>query len=451
MTTLLSLLLICTFTIDYFADKLGLISNIFTLIPEIFSLLFMLLLIGRYIALRQWEQPVRYVWFFVAFILTCMIGAVAEAVDPGPLVSGLRTYFKFLPLLFLPAVYDFSDKQLRIFLGIFFLIAALQVPLAFYQRFVQFADSMHTGDPITGSVASSSALTMVLCLAIALVMTLYVHRKIALSLALVLFCYFAAPTTLNETKATVILLPLATLGPFLLARGVEKKWRKAIPVLGICMLGLVVFVIVYNTMIEARWGGVRITEFFTGAGYEEYVYRGIQEDENSRHMGRLDSMILPVRILSDEWMQLLFGLGIGNVSPSSLPGMEGAYFEMAKERGFGLTAIGDLIWETGLVGLSLYLLLFALIWRDTRHCALLGVNPDSGWKSTWWSTCIVIFVFGLAYKSVLQLNEFGYLVYFWSGVMVSAYWRLRHQAGIKSEEQKKAAPRLQLAGRIVQT
>ena len=445
MTTLLSLLLISTFTLDYFAIKLGLIDRYFTLIPEIFSLLIALLIVGRSIVLRQWEQPARYVWFFVTFILVCMIGAVAEAVDPGPLITGLRNYFKFLPLFLLPAVYKFSEKQLNTVLGVFLLMAALQVPLAFFQRFVQFSHSMHTGDPITGTVTVSSSLTMVLCVAIALVMTLYVHRKIALAPALVLFCFLAAPTTINETKATALLLPIAVLGPFLVARDVQKKWRKAVPVLGICIFGLVVFASVYNTLIEARWGGTGITDFFSGSGVEAYLYRGSREGDLIQSIGRLDSMILPINFMSDQWMRLLFGLGIGNVSPSPLSGLEGAYFEKGRELGYGMTAIGNLIWETGLIGLVLYLLLFVLIWRDTRRCAVL--DEESGWYCTWWSICVVIFVFGFAYKSVLQLNELGYMVYFWSGVVVSRYWRLRHPSNSTAAPQGRTAVRLQLAGR----
>ena len=255
MTTLVSLLLVSIFTLEYLAVKLELVSRYVILVPEVFSLLICLLIVGRSVVLRRWEQPVRYVWLLAAFILVFMIGVVAQAVDPGPLVAGLRDYFKFLPVLFLPAVYRFSDRQLRIFLGIFLLMAALQVPLAFFQRFVQFSDSMHTGDGITGTVTTSNSLTLVLCLAITLIMTLYVHRKITLSLALVLFCYLAAPTAINETKATLLLLPIATLGPFFLARGVEGKWRKAVPVLGICVFAMVGFAIVYNILIEARWWG----------------------------------------------------------------------------------------------------------------------------------------------------------------------------------------------------
>jgi hypothetical protein len=445
MTTLLSLLIISTFTVDYFAIKLGVVSRFFTLVPEVFTLLIALLVAGRAIALRRWQQPTKYVWFFVALLLVCMIGAVAEAVDPGPLTSGLRNYFKFLPLFLLPAVYTFSDKQLRVVLGTFLVMAALQVPLAYFQRFVQFSDRMHTGDPITGSVTVSSSLTMVLCLAIALVISLYVHRKIALSLTLMMFCFLAAPTAINETKGTVLLLPLATLGPFIVARGVEKKWRKAIPVLGICLFGLVAFATVYNTLIEQRWGGTGVTDFFTGEKVEAYLYRGTEEGEEN--IGRLDSMILPIGVLSDQWMQLMFGLGIGNVSPSPLPELEGAYVDLGQELGFGLTAIGNLIWETGLIGLVVYLLLFLVIWRDTRRCAVLDGGSANGWYFTWWSICIVIFVFGFAYKSVLQLSELGYIVFFCSGVTVSRYWQFRQPTENTPASEQRTAPRLQLAGR----
>jgi hypothetical protein len=445
LVTFLALLWISIFTVDYLAVNLGVIDKYFTLIPEIFSLFVVLIVAGRFLIYRQWAQPLKYVWLFVAFALTCMIAAVAESVNPGALVLGLRNYFKFLPFLFLPAVYRFSDKQLTILVGLFFLLVALQVPLSFFQRFVQFADRMHTGDPIRGTVTTSSALTLILCLSIALVMTLYVHRKIAMSLTLVLFCYLIAPTTINETKATLILLPLATLGPFLLSRGQEGRWRKVAPVLALSALGVIAFATIYNTMIEARWGGSSIGEFVGGGQYESYLYRGVDAAGPVRHIGRLDSMILPVSILSKNWMQLMFGLGIGNVSPSSLPGMEGEYSEVYGEYGFGMTSIGNLLWETGIVGLTLYLVFFVFIWRDTRR--VYSSDDTHTWYSSWWATCIGILLVGLSYKSILSFNEFGYLLFFWSGILASRYWESQHPSEYGRVARVRPENRLQLAAR----
>ena len=443
MTTLLSLLLVSAFTADYFAIKLDVIPRAFTLVPEALAVIIALVVVGRGVMLRKWDQPPKFAWTVIAFILVCMIGVVAETVDPGPLVLGMREYFKFIPLILLPAVYRFSDKQLKVFLGVFMFFATVQVPLAFFQRFVQFSDRMHTGDPVTGTVTTSSALTIVLCIAIALVMTLYVHRKISLSLALVLFCYYAAPTSINETKATLLLLPAATLGPFLLVKGVKSKWRMAVPVMGLCVFGLVAFATVYNSLIEARWwGGRNIGDFITTGHYETYLYRGTDASQVPTQVGRLDSMILPVNILSENWMQLIFGLGIGNVSPSSIPGMAGAYADTYGAYGFGRTAIGNLIWEVGLAGLIVYLFLFWFIWREARRYS--ASSDDYRWVGTWWSVCTVILFLGLAYKSILSFNELGYMLFFWSGLLASRNFLLKSTAG--AENTKRSTPRLKLAG-----
>jgi hypothetical protein len=164
------------------------------------------------------------------------------------------------------------------------------------------------------------------------------------------------------------------------------------------------------------------------------------------HIGRFDSMILPVNYMSGNWMQTFFGLGIGNVSSAPLPELEGAYLEVGKELGFGLTAIGNLIWETGLVGMTMYLFVFFMIWRDTRRAAAMEGSSGYNWFYTWWTICVVVFIIGFAYKSVLQLNELGYFVFFFCGVSVSRYWHLRHPDANTLESQNLKKPRLQLAG-----
>jgi len=180
-----------------------------------------------------------------------------------------------------------------------------------------------------------------------------------------------------------------------------------------------------------------------GGYWEYYLYTGVEVGNASDNVGRLDSIIMPISFLSDKGMQLLFGLGIGNVSASFLPGMGGAYFEMYKDYGFGMTAVGDLLWETGVVGLLLYLLLFVFIWRDSRHYAITDENAR--WYGTWWSICTVILAFGILYKSIFSYNELGYMLFFWSGIIATRSWRLRYP--VENTAVALTAPRLQLAGR----
>ena len=441
MRALVVLLLVSIFSADYLAVNLEVVTRYATLIVELLSLIIALLVVWRAVTLRRWEQPRQYVWLLLAFVLSALIAVVAEAVDPGPVISGVRTYFRFLPVFFLAAVYRITEKEMKLFLGVFLFIAALQVPIAFYQRFVQFAHRMHTGDPVTGTAASSNSLTMMLCIAIAIVITLYVYKKLTLPVTVILCGYLAAPTAINETKATLVLLPIATIAPFVFASGIENKWRKAAPVLGLCLIGVIAFVVIYDTLIASRWGGVTLGEFITRGDWEWYLYRGSGTDHAPDIIGRLDSIILPVNIMSENWLQLLFGLGIGNVSPAFLPGMEGEYYAQYREFGIGMTTAGDLIWETGLIGLGIFLFFFFFVWRDARRLARSS-EPDR-WIGAWWATSTIIFFFGLVYISYLGFNEVIYMFYLWSGFVTARVWRPRKLADVSDDDK---VNRLKLAG-----
>jgi len=441
MRTLVVLLLFSIFSADYLAVKLEVVSRYGSLIVEVLSLIIALLVIWRAVTLRRWEQPTRYVWLLLAFILSAMISLVAETVDPGPVISGVRTYFKFLPVFFLGAVYRLSEKDTKLFLGVFLFIAGLQVPVAFYQRFVQFAHRMHTGDPVTGTTASANSLTMLLCIAIAVVITLYVYKKLTLPVTMLLFGYLAAPTAINETKATLILLPVATIAPFVFATGVQNKWRKAAPVFGICAVGVIAFVAVYDALIASRWGGATLGEFLTRGDWEWYLYRGAGTNHSPDIIGRFDSIILPIKILSDSWMQLLFGLGIGNVSPAFLPGMEGEYHALYSQFGFGMTAAGDLIWETGLIGITIYLLIYFFVWRDARRLAKSSTSDR--WIGAWWATSMCIFLFGLVYISYIGFNEAIYMLFMWAGFVTARVWQSEKKVEAQVDDK---VQRLELAG-----
>jgi hypothetical protein len=443
VTVLIALLIVSIFTLDYLAVKLEVISRFATLVPDIIAMFIALIIVGRILVTRQWEQPKDYLWLIVAFIFICLIGIVAESVAPGVIVSGIRNYFKFIPLLFLPAVYSFTDRQKHIVIGTFLFVACVQVPLAFFQRFVQFAHRMHTGDPVTGTVSTSSSLTLILCVAIALVITLYLHRKMGLMVTLILFAFLAAPTALNETKAIILLLPVATLLPFVLASGVEDKWRRLMPVLGLCVAGIVAVGITYNLLSEYRWWQERnIFEFLTSGEFSGYLYRGAEAGGGSSQLiGRLDSIILPFQVLGENWMQMLFGVGIGNATPAFIDQLSGAYAVEFAYYGFNVTSIGNILWEVGIAGLLFYVILLLFVFRDARRWSKGGEKES--WIGTWWAVSIWILLPALAYKPILIFNETASLLFFWSGLCAAEAWRMKNRKSVTSAPER---PILVLAG-----
>jgi len=446
MSFVVSLLFVSIFLAEYVAMKLGFESRYISLIPELLSAIIVLVIVGQALVRRRWQQPIKYVVVLVVLVLTCLIGAVAETESPGTVIAGLRDYFKFLPLFFLPAVVHFSKRDLYLIIGTFMFLAAIEVPIAFYQRFVEFAYAMHTGDPIRGTVTTSSSLSIVLCMAVAVVMTLYVNRKLTFVIAAIMFVYFAAPTAINETKATLFLMPIATLGPFLLARHVKDKWKRAVPVLILCGCGVIAFTVVYNTLIQNRWwgGAEQIGDFFAQGHVRYYLYRGVSGDSPPDVVGRLDSIILPINILSNDWMQLMFGLGPGNVSPAFLPGMEGAYYLQYKDFGVGMTSMGNLVWELGLVGVVVYACLFFFIWRDSRFVS--RSNSTVKWMGEWWSACTLILALAMFYKHILILNETGYMLFFFAGVIAALRVDAQDAESAETTGVRAAPVKLKLAG-----
>ena len=59
-----------------------------------------------------------------------------------------------------------------------------------------------------------------------------------------------APTTINETKATLILLPFAVLAPALITPKRFQPLRRLMPVLAIGLVGGLVFIQTYNSFVQ---------------------------------------------------------------------------------------------------------------------------------------------------------------------------------------------------------
>src|SRR5690606_18610827 len=175
---------------------------------------------------------------------------------------------------------------------------------------------------------------------------------------------FMVPTMLNETKGTVVMLPVALLAPALFMPPGSRTMRRLVPVLVIGCVALAAFAAAYNLML--RYGDERpIAEFFTEGDVADYVYTGAA-DGADRYVGRVDSVLIAARMISEDPFKLAFGFGAGNVSPSSLPGFGGQYAVYFESKGVTVTQVANFLWEIGVVGLLAHLLLYWFVYRDAR-------------------------------------------------------------------------------------
>jgi hypothetical protein len=416
MQVLVIALLIQILVIEYLIESRGWISHYAILIPELLSGIAMLVVLVRIMGGARIALDWRYGIFLLALLFTIVFGYLVQDVPDGAMLAGARSYLKFIPFFLLPAVHRFTPRQLQIQLLLVLAIALAETPLALYQRFVEFADSMHTGDPVKGTMTSSSALSMFMVATIAGVVAFYLRGRLKLAALVVLAAWLFLPTTINETKATVLLLPVALLVPVILMRRQGRLLPKLAPILGVGLIAGTAFVITYNILVQHGEYGGPLGEFFTSDDLRYYLYTGAANTDQP-YVGRFDSIEIALEYTSQDPLKLAFGYGAGNVSESFLPEFAGRYSDYFQRLGVGETQITTFLWEIGVAGLLAHLFLFYLVTRDA--ITLARSQDAAAHLGQLWTVAMFIATFGLVYKSVFSMNDFGYLLWYFSGVVAS--------------------------------
>jgi len=417
-------LLSAILVLEYIVRDRGLLSSYFLLVPELLSGIAMLIVFARIVAGVRISLDWRYGAFMVVLLGTIVFGYAVQDVPQGAMLAGARNYLKFIPFFLLPAVYPFTWKQIRAQLVLVMAILMVQTPLAFYQRFVEFANKMNDGDPIKGTTTTSSSLSMFMVVAVAAVVILYLRGKLRLLAVLALVAWLFMPTTINETKATIILLPFALLVPAFTMPPGSRAMRKLVPIAAIGAGAGVVFVLIYNSLIQNHDYGHKLGDLVEDPSLVKYYfYTGAAENQDAQYVGRFDSIEFALDHTTRDPITFAFGFGAANVAESFMPQFAGKYWSYYLRYGVGQTQITTFLWEVGAVGLLAYLALFWFIASDSLQLA--RSNDDAAELGQLWTVAMVVMAFGLLYKSVFSMNDVGYLFWYFSGAVASRAAALR--------------------------
>jgi hypothetical protein len=425
MQALVVALLMSIMVVEYLSESRHLLHHYFILLPELLSAIAMLVVLARIMGGSRIAFDWRYAIFFAALLFTMLLGYTVQNVPDGAMLAGARSYLKFLPFFLLPAVHRFTPQQIRTQLMLVFAIALLETPLALYQRFIEFGQSMHTGDPVKGTLTTSSALSMFLIATIGGVIVFYLRGRLRLTALIGLCAWLFVPTTINETKATLVLLPLALLVPVLLMPSKAHLLRKLAPLAAVGFLAVTAFVSVYNYMNRYRGYAPPVEQYATTETLRWYLYTGAA-NTNQPYIGRFDSIEIALDRISSDPLTFAFGYGAGNVSESFLPAFAGRYADYYMRYQVGATQITQFLWEIGIVGLLVYLYLYALVARDA--VTLARSKDDTALLGQIWAVAVLVMAFALIYKSVFSMNDMGYLFWYFSGVVASRAVLVRQRA-----------------------
>lgn len=415
-------LIIATAFLSQFRDiqnVLGPTHFILALLPETasgFLLILLLFAIGRRNAMAL--SP-KYIIVGVILVLHISLGGILNAISPGAFVGGIRVYFAFLPLFILPAVYEFSERETRSFLKFVLAFALLQVPVSVYQRIFVYPITP-TGDVVRGMFPSGAIMSTFLIAVIAILMAMYLRGHLSRPKLFGLCCLLPIPMLINETKASVVLLPVALIGVAIFFRQSAARWRVITKTLGLCVAFVVIFGVAYDHYFAKPGERMALLKYFS-----EDALRDLQKDElqgNPRTVGRLDSIENAYDFLDEDFTKLAFGLGIGNVTnPDTISVIEGEYSDQYEDYGAATTTYSFLLWEIGSIGVFITLLIVALLLMDAKRAAV-GESFASSLALGW---CGVLIMFPLAflYKDLVHCNVVVALTMYVSGLMACSSYR----------------------------
>jgi hypothetical protein len=420
----LTLTIIIAATLASYVTELHIAPAPLRYLPEFLSLLATICVLAlgardrfRFVAAPYWIA-------FAAAAAVILASVLTNAVSPGTFIGGLRYYVRAVPMFFLPAVWEFREDQIRTQLRLLLGIALLQVPVSVYQRHMVTEMGHWSGDPVYGTLMISSVMSIFLIAVICVAAGLTLRQRLGKGVFLVLFALLVIPTTINETKSTVLLLPIGLLTTLFLGAPAGKRLRVGGLAVALFALFGALYVPVYDYYASLNNPyPYTVEDFFSDRNtVQQYVDQ--ETDLGSRReAGRWDALVVPLQTFASDPVRLMFGVGLGNGSPSSLgPSFTGQYYSLFG-RYTSETSAAAYIIEMGVLGLSLALTLFLLIMRDAfvvagRDQTLIGA------VAVGWVGVTLVMMPATFYKSIHLIESLTYLYAYISGLIAAQRVRL---------------------------
>jgi hypothetical protein len=239
-----------------------------------------------------------------------------------------------------------------------------------------------------------------------------------------LFVLFIIPTTINETKGTLFLLPIGLIATFLVGSPPRKRLRIAAAAIVLLAVFGGLFIPIYDFFAQSNNQYPYTLESFFSDKKAVGKYLDPGTDLGSRKgAGRIDSLTVPLQTFASDPVHLMLGVSIGNASISTLgSAYTGEYNDLLGRYTSNSSGSAFLV-EIGVLGLALALLLDWLIFRDT----LVVARSDQtivGAVAVGWVGVTVVMVVSTFYKNIHAFESLSYLFWYFSGLVAAQRMRL---------------------------
>lgn len=364
------------------------------------------------------ETP-TFVWVMLAFVAFSLINTLLQWHDAYQALSGFKRYFQAVGLMVAIAWLGVSDAQMARMRRFIVFVALMQLPWAAYELFRlvpirEATRALYPGmipfDVVAGTFGANltkgganGEMATFLLIVLAFLLSRFRHRVQGAARRLWLVPFVALPLFMGETKVVVVLIPLLFLALY-------RRELMSRPVLGLAGLAI-------GALLTA---GVAATYL---AIVDKDLKTQVNDtlDYNVRDRG-YGGLILNRTTVLTHWageqglanpVSAVVGNGLGAAHDATGGHISRRYIGF----GVGLTGASILLWEGGLFGLGLFLLVLALAWRAAGRVVGSAREPWVRADAEAIQAAIPLFAFYLFYRVALfegfpfQLFFYGLLGY----------------------------------------
>jgi hypothetical protein len=389
-------------------------------LPEILGLLFFTVLLFKNKTLVS--HPAVYILLGLAVL--SIISFQLEGSNPFIYALGMRNYFKFSLFFFIPLMlrepsFNRIKEQFPRFILV---VAVLQLPIAVIQKVMYWG---RTGDVITGSLGANASglLSQFLYMTLPLVIALYFEKRINIRQTIILALMIVAPTTINETKMTLIFMAVLIAVYVLISNKIKFKQKIATIVVGGMMMSAFVWAYSrYSTYGDSRLDEV-YTMAFSGDLYEKYYLK------KQGTLNRIPCIQFAYsNIASNGFIAYLIGVSPGNASNSfSYEGM-GTYYKRYIQLKIDGVQLAQYIWEWGTIGLLIWAILFGRLFYDASKLKKSIYNM-------WFTGMVGVAMVGTIYNPNIMTEVLGYYFWFTAGIVAREYAYQKSKMPLPKETQ----------------
>ena len=330
---------------------------------------------------RSRGQP-AFIWIGLAFLLVVLASTLVQWYSTGEVVAGVKRQFQAHGLMFAFAALALSTREIGRFKKLLLAIALIQLPFALYEFIflVELRGGLESSSASTDVVAGTfganleggspnSVMAIFLLITMGFLFARWKEKLLSTQLLVMLALPMLAVFFLGEVKILFIMIPVAFL--VLLKRDIPR--RPGFFIL-MSLFGLLFIVLL----------GYLYSVFIIQQSVDEIISDTLSYNVQERGYGNY--YLNRLSVIEFWWQQqgwndpapFVFGHGLGSAfsAPSLVPGHIARNWPMY---GIDLTTASSLLWDTGVLGLSLYMLTLMAAWhacnvlqRDSRDSVVIA-------------------------------------------------------------------------------